>query len=637
MALTLDSKIPAGPLADKWTNHKFDLKLVNPANRRKFEVIVVGTGLAGAAAAAIARRARLQRQGLHVPRLAPSGALDRGPGRHQRGEELQERRRQRAPPLLRHDQGRRLPRPRRQRAPPRRGVGQHHRPVHRAGRALRPRVRRPARQPLLRWRAGRPHVLRPGPDRPAAAARRLPGPRPPDPPGHGHALQPHGHARRRRPTRACASASSPATCSPARSARTPPTPCCSRPAATATSTSCRPTPRRATSPRPGGRTRRARRSPTPATRRSTRPASRPADEFQSKLTLMSESLRNDGRIWVPKAIDDKRSAERDPRGRARLLPRAQVPGVRQPGAPRRRLAQRQDRRRRGSRRRPAPERRVPRLRRRHRPLRRRHDQGATGTCSTCTSASPARTRTPRRCASTPPPTTRWAGCGWTTTCRPPSRASSPWARRTSPTTAPTAWAPRRSCRAWPTATSSPPTTVAGYLAGPARHLAPGDDPRGVHHGARARPRTASTSCWRSRARSRSTTTTASSARSSGTTAAWPATRPASRRRCGDPRDPRGVLDGRQGARRRRELQPVAREGAARRRLHGDGRAQGARRAAPRGVLRRPLPRGAPDRRGRGEARRRELRLRRGLGVRQARTSRRTRCSTRSRSCSRTSS
>ncbi len=52
MALTLDSKIPEGPLADKWDNHKFDLKLVNPANRRKFTVIVVGSGLAGAAAAA---------------------------------------------------------------------------------------------------------------------------------------------------------------------------------------------------------------------------------------------------------------------------------------------------------------------------------------------------------------------------------------------------------------------------------------------------------------------------------------------------------------------------------------------------------------------------------------------------------
>ena len=52
MALTLDSKTPAGPLADKWTNHKFDLKLVNPSNRRKFDVLVVGTGLAGAGAAA---------------------------------------------------------------------------------------------------------------------------------------------------------------------------------------------------------------------------------------------------------------------------------------------------------------------------------------------------------------------------------------------------------------------------------------------------------------------------------------------------------------------------------------------------------------------------------------------------------
>ena len=52
MTLTLDSKVPGGPIADMWENYKFDLKLVNPANRRKFEVIVVGTGLAGGAAAA---------------------------------------------------------------------------------------------------------------------------------------------------------------------------------------------------------------------------------------------------------------------------------------------------------------------------------------------------------------------------------------------------------------------------------------------------------------------------------------------------------------------------------------------------------------------------------------------------------
>ena len=50
--MTLDSKIPDGPLADKWTKHKFSLKLVNPANKRKYNIIVVGTGLAGASAAA---------------------------------------------------------------------------------------------------------------------------------------------------------------------------------------------------------------------------------------------------------------------------------------------------------------------------------------------------------------------------------------------------------------------------------------------------------------------------------------------------------------------------------------------------------------------------------------------------------
>jgi succinate dehydrogenase / fumarate reductase flavoprotein subunit len=50
--MALDSKIPDGPLAEKWTKHKFNLKLVNPANKRKYDIIVVGTGLAGGAAAA---------------------------------------------------------------------------------------------------------------------------------------------------------------------------------------------------------------------------------------------------------------------------------------------------------------------------------------------------------------------------------------------------------------------------------------------------------------------------------------------------------------------------------------------------------------------------------------------------------
>src|ERR1043165_6944930 len=50
--MALNSNIPSGPIAQKWDKHKFDLKLVNPANKRKFDVIVIGSGLAGASAAA---------------------------------------------------------------------------------------------------------------------------------------------------------------------------------------------------------------------------------------------------------------------------------------------------------------------------------------------------------------------------------------------------------------------------------------------------------------------------------------------------------------------------------------------------------------------------------------------------------
>lgn len=50
--MKLDPKIPSGPLPEKWDRHRFEMKLVNPANRRKFRIIVVGSGLAGASAAA---------------------------------------------------------------------------------------------------------------------------------------------------------------------------------------------------------------------------------------------------------------------------------------------------------------------------------------------------------------------------------------------------------------------------------------------------------------------------------------------------------------------------------------------------------------------------------------------------------
>ena len=50
--MKLDSKVPSGPLANQWDKHRFELRLVNPANKRKFDIVVVGSGLAGASAAA---------------------------------------------------------------------------------------------------------------------------------------------------------------------------------------------------------------------------------------------------------------------------------------------------------------------------------------------------------------------------------------------------------------------------------------------------------------------------------------------------------------------------------------------------------------------------------------------------------
>jgi succinate dehydrogenase / fumarate reductase flavoprotein subunit len=52
MTVHLDARIPSGPIAEKWENHKFSTKLINPANKRKFKILIVGTGLAGASAAA---------------------------------------------------------------------------------------------------------------------------------------------------------------------------------------------------------------------------------------------------------------------------------------------------------------------------------------------------------------------------------------------------------------------------------------------------------------------------------------------------------------------------------------------------------------------------------------------------------
>ena len=295
----------------------------------------------------------------------------------------------------------------------------HHRPVRRAGRAVRPRVRRPARQPQLRRRAGVAHVLRPRPDRPAAAARRVPGARCARCTlGNVDALPARRDARPRREGRARRPASSSATsitgevhlaCRRTR--------WCSPPAATATSSTCPPTRRTATSPPRGGRTSAARYFANPCYTQI-HPTCIPAsDDFQSKLTLMSESLRNDGRIWVPEADATTRARPtRSPRPTATTSSSAATPSFGNLVA--RDVASRAIKREvdAGPRRRAAEERRLPRLRRRRSSASARtSSRSATATSSRCTSASPTRTRTACRCASTPPSTTRWAGSGSTTT------------------------------------------------------------------------------------------------------------------------------------------------------------------------------------------------------------------------------
>ena len=104
----LDPKVPSGPLDRKWQSHRDHSRLVSPNNRRKFEIIIVGSGLAGGSAAAT-----LGELGYKVKCFLLSGqpaarAQHRRARRNQRREKLSERRRQRLSPFLRHDQGRRF-------------------------------------------------------------------------------------------------------------------------------------------------------------------------------------------------------------------------------------------------------------------------------------------------------------------------------------------------------------------------------------------------------------------------------------------------------------------------------------------------------------------------------------------------
>ena len=143
------------------------------------------------------RGAGVQRGGVLLPGQPAPRAQHRRPGRDQRGEELPQRRRQHLSALLRHDQGRRLPVPRGGCLAALPGEQQHHRPVRRAGCAVRPRLCGIPRHPLVRRRPGLPHLLRPRPDRTAAPAGRLLRHLPPDQNGIGEAFPANRDARPR--------------------------------------------------------------------------------------------------------------------------------------------------------------------------------------------------------------------------------------------------------------------------------------------------------------------------------------------------------------------------------------------------------------------------------------------------------
>src|SRR5258707_182674 len=88
--MQLNSKLPSGPIETAWDRRKFEMKLVNPANKRKYSIIVVGSGLAGGAASAT-----LAELGYNVKCFcfqdSPRRPQHRRAGRHQRRQKLSER------------------------------------------------------------------------------------------------------------------------------------------------------------------------------------------------------------------------------------------------------------------------------------------------------------------------------------------------------------------------------------------------------------------------------------------------------------------------------------------------------------------------------------------------------------------
>ena len=340
--LVLDAKIPAGPIEERWDSYKFDAKLVNPANKRQVRDHRRGHRPGRAVGRGHAGRARLQGEGLHLPRLAAAGPLHRRPGRHQRGQELPRRRRQHLPPLLRHGEGRRLPLPRVQRVPAGRGVASTS-STSASPRACPSPGSTAACSTTARF--GGAQVSRTFYARGQTGQQLLLG-------AYQALAQQVGSATSSStPAPRCSTSSWSTAGAPASSSATSLTGEITSHSAHAVvlatggysnafflstnAMACNVTAGVAGAPA------RARCFANPCFTQIHPTCIPQSDEFQSKLTLMSESLRNDGRIWVPKNPDDTRPPDQIPEDDRDYFLERQVPELRQPRAARHRQPRRQ--------------------------------------------------------------------------------------------------------------------------------------------------------------------------------------------------------------------------------------------------------------------------------------------------------
>ena len=404
--MELKSNVPPGPIEKKWDKHRFEMKLVNPANKRKYTVIVVGSGPRRRRR----RAASLAELGYNVAVLLLPGqpaprALDRRPGRHQRRQELPERRRQRLPPLLRHGQGRRLPLPRGERLPARRRsrvniidqcVAQGVPFAREYGGLLANRSfggAQVSRTFYARGQTGQQLLL----GAYQALERQI---------GLGQVEMFPRHemldlvvvdgqrARHRRPRPGDRRD---------RVARRP-TPSSSPPAATATSSTSSTNAKGCNATAIWRAYKKGAAFANPCFTQIHPTCIPVTGDYQSKLTLMSESLRNDGRIWVPKTKGDTRPPDQIPEAERDYYLERKYPsfGNLAPRDIASRAAKEVCDEGRGV----GPDRAAASTSTSPTPSSASASdddpRDATATSSRCTSGSPARTRTRCRCASTPP-------------------------------------------------------------------------------------------------------------------------------------------------------------------------------------------------------------------------------------------